>query len=266
MAKAADQFRPADVTMWGITALGIWAVAILGANLSGLIPPSVYGALHASRLEGSTINQLRTQVATLEEESTRMQRENTQLLQRFAMNEEAAGAVTRRVGALEVSVPNILEEVQTKARTAAAAIDTTTTGSITSGKTLTFETEGGTVAVQQRPLLPGSNEVKLKAVPLSANTMPLAIPDGSAPGIALGFPVRADTAEAQWQELLAQVGTMLVGLTPVLAEQDGTDGKIIVAGPMVDRASAIELCARLDRAGVPCEPTTYAGQPVPLLN
>lgn len=253
------------MTTWGIIALGIWAVAILGANLSGLIPPSVYGALHASRLEGSTINQLRTQVATLEEESARMQRDNTQLLQRFSMNEEAAGAVTKRVGALEVSVPKILEQAETTARTAAAAIDTTTTGSITPGKTLTFETEGGTVAVQQRPLLPGSNEVRLKVVPLSA-PMPLAIPDGSAPGIALGFPVRADTAEAQWQELLAQVGTMLVGLSPVLADQDGTDGKIIVAGPLLDRASAIDLCARLDRAGVPCQPTTFAGQPVPLLN
>lgn len=261
MAKAVDQFRPADVTLWGITALGIWAVAILGANLSGLIPPSVYGALHASRLEGSTINQLRSQVATLEEETSKMKRENTQLLQRFTMNEEAAGAVTQRVGALEVSVPKILEQAQSKP----ATVDTTTTGSITTGKTLTFETEGGTVAVQQRPLLPGSNEVQLKVVPLTA-PMPLAIPDGSAPGIALGFPVQPDTAEAQWQELLAQVGTMLVGLSPVLADQDGTDGKIIVAGPMVDRASAIELCARLDRAGVPCEPTSFAGQPVPLLN
>ncbi len=264
MAKAADQFRPVDVTLWGITALGIWAVAILGANLSGLIPASVYGALHASRLEGSTLNQLRSQVATLEEQTSKMQRDNTQLLQRFSMNEEAAGVVTQRVGALEVSVPKLLERAaQAKPVT---TLDTTTTGSITPGKTLTFETEGGTVSVQQRPLLPGSNEVQLKVVPL-ANPMPLTIaPDGTAPGIALGFPVQASTAEAQWQELLAQVGTMLVGLSPVLADKDGTDGKIIVAGPMLDRASAIELCARLDRAGVPCEPTTYAGQPVPLLN
>lgn len=263
MAKAADQFRPADVTLWGITALGIWAVAILGANLSGLIPASVYGALHASRLEGSTLNQMRSQVATLEEETSKMKRDNTQLLQRFSMNEEAAGAVTQRVGALEVSVPKLLERAA-EAKTP-ATIDTTTTGSITAGKTLTFEADGGTVAVQQRPLVPGSNEVKLKVVPLTA-PMPLVIPDGSAPGIALGFPVQADTAEAQWQELLAQVGTMLVGLSPVLADKDGTDGKVIIAGPMVDRASAIELCARLDRAGVPCEPTSYAGQPVPLLN
>lgn len=264
MAKAADQFRPADVTLWGIIALGIWAVAILGANLSALIPASVYGALHASRLEGSTLNQLRSQVATLEQEASQLKRDNTQLQQRFAMNEEATGVVAKRVGVLEVSVPTLLERAA-QARPA-AAIDTTTTGSISAGKTLTFETDGGTVSVQQRPLLPGSDDVKLKIVPL-ASPLPLAVaPDGSAPGIALGFPVQPDTAEAQWQEMLAQVGTMLVGLSPVLADQDGTDGQIIVAGPMLDRASAIELCARLDRAGVPCEPTTYAGRPVPLLN
>lgn len=248
--------------MWGITALAVWAVAILGANLSGLIPASVYGALHASRLEGSTLSQLRTQVATLEKETARMQRENTQLLQRFTMNEEAAGTVTQRVGALEISVPKLVEAAQTRA----PGVDNTATGSITTGKTLTFEAEGGTVSVQQRPLLPGSTDVKLKVVPLSG-AMPLPIAaDGTAPGVAIGFPVRPDTAEAQWQELLAQVGTMLVGLSPVLADQDGTDGKVIVAGPMVDRASAIELCARLDRAGVPCQPTAFAGEPVPLLN
>lgn len=262
MAKAVDQFRPVDVTLWGIVALGIWVVAILGANLSALIPASVYGALHASRLEGSTLNQLRNQVATLEEETSRIKRENTQLTQRFTMNEEVAGAVTRRVGALEISVPRLIEQAQAKLPN----IDAMPTGSIAGGKTVTFETEGGTVAVQQRPLNPGSNDVQLKVVPLTS-TMPIAIvPDGSAPGVALGFPVQPDAAEATWQELLSQVGTMLVGLSPVLADQDGSDGKMLVAGPMVDKASAIELCARMDKLGVPCEPTTFAGAPVPLLN
>ncbi|MDB5539554.1 MAG: hypothetical protein JWQ89_1281 [Devosia sp.] len=262
MAKAVDQFRQADVTMWGIAALGIWAVAILGANLSALVPASVFGALHSSRLEGTTLNQLRTQVSSLVEETARMKRENNQLLQRFTMNEEAAGAVTQRVGALEISVPKLIEEAQAKD----PGVDAIATGSIEDGKTVTFETEGGTVAVQQRPLVPGSNDVQLKVVPLTGTKPPAIAPDGSSPGIALGFPVQPDTAEAQWQELLAQVGTMLVGLSPVLADQDGTDGKILVAGPMIDRASAIELCARLDQVGVPCEPTAFAGKPVPLLN
>ena len=107
---------------------------------------------------------------------------------------------------------------------------------------------------------------KLKVVPL-AETMPKPLAAAEvAPGIALGFPVTADAAEAQWQEMLAQVGTMLVGLSPVLADKEGADGKVLVAGPLLDKASAIELCARMDKAGIPCEPTDYAGQPLPLLN
>lgn len=262
MARAVDQFRPADVTVWGIVALGIWAVAILGANLSALVPDSVYAGLHASRLEGTTLNQLRIQVAALEAETARMKRENNQLLQRFAMSEETAGTVTQRVGALEASVPRLIEE----ARAISPSVDATTTGSIAGGKTLTFEVEGGTVAVQQRPLTPGSDDVRLRVVPLASTPEAAARPDGSALGIRLGFPVDTSSAEAHWQQLLAQVGTMLVGLRPVLADADGTEGKLLVAGPMVDRASAIELCARLDHAGIPCEPVPFAGAPLPLLN
>ncbi|MDC9826062.1 hypothetical protein PRN20_20190 [Devosia sp. ZB163] len=264
MARAAEQFRPADVTAWGIVALVVWAVAILGANLSGIIPPSVYGALHASRLEGSTLNQLRSQVATLEADATRLKQENLQLAQRFTMNEEAAGAVTKRVGALEVSLPRLIEQAQ--ARRPAAVVDTMSTGSIGAGKTLTFETDGGTVAVQQRPIDPATGEVKLAVMPLAA-TMPAAIPTATpAPGIALGVPVTADAAEAQWQEMLSEVGTMLVGLSPVLGQSPDSSAKLLIAGPLVDRATAIELCSRLGKAGVSCEPTEYRGDPLPLLN
>lgn len=263
MAKAADHFRPADVTTWGIVALCTWAVAILGANLSGLIPPSVYGALHASRLEGSTINQLRAQVSSLEEDTIKLQRDTQQLVQRFNMGEEAAGAVVKRVGALEVSIPKLIEQAQPRR----AAIDPMPTGAIDPGKTLTFETDGGTVAVRQRPLVPGSDEVKLSVVPLAANTMPAPLASSApAAGIALGAPVLPGEAEAQWQDMLAEVGTMLVGLSPVLANDEASAGKILVAGPLVDKASAIELCARLADAGIACEPTTYTGEPMPLLN
>lgn len=246
--------------MWGIVALSIWAVAVLGANLSALVPPSIYGALHASRLDGSTMNQLRSDVATLEEEAARIKRENNQLLQRFSINEEAAGDVTRRVGALEVSIPKLLE-----ARFAAVqAVDEMPTGSI-GEKPLTFEVDGGTVTVRQRPLLPGSFDVKLTPVPIAEPTGEI-VADGSSVGVALGFPVMPNEAEAQWQELLAKVGTMLIGLTPVLGDAEGSNGKLLVAGPIIDKASAIELCSRLDHQGVPCEPVPFAGAPVPLLN
>lgn len=261
MAKAADQFRQSDVTQWGVIALACWVVAILGANISGLVPPSFYAAMHASRLDGSTLNQLRNEVAALEEEAIRARREATELAQRLALTEDTSGLVSKRIGALEVSVPRLIEDSQNRVN---PQIDTISTGSIGPGKTVTFETDGGTVAVQQRPLAPGSDEIRLTAVPLTA-----AIPEALAPagslGIALGFPLAPETAEARWQELLANVGTLLIGLSPVLGEGDG-GMKQLVAGPLMDRASALELCGRLDAVGVPCELATYSGVPMPLLN
>ena len=269
MAGQAE-FRAGDVTVWGMITLGIWAVAVLGANVSGIVPQGVFAALHASRLDGGTLNQLRGQVATLEEEAARMRRENNQLLQRFAMNEDAAGAVTRRVGALEVSVPKLLEE-QRVALVAPQAIDPTATGSISSSKVLTFDVEGGSVAVQQKPLGP-AGEPRFAIVPLDdsipAEIQRLAVVDPAQPvlGVALGFPVDVADAEAAWQELLARAGDTLVGLSPLLSEPDATGARRIVAGPATDTFAAQELCSRLDALGTPCEPAPFTGDPMPLLN
>lgn len=260
--KAADQFRSADVTKWGITALVVWGVAVLGANLSGLVPPGVLAALHASRIEGATMNQLRAQVAALQDESARQKREGSELLQRFNMNEDTTTAVTKRVGALEVSIPKLVEQQLASANM--QKVDPTATGSI--DKPITFEVDGGTVEVRQQPLIPGSPDVKFKAVPFAAAMPEEITPNGTSMGIGLGFPVKAEDAEPAWQELLADAGTMLMGLKPVLATADGTTDKLIVAGPITDKASALDLCKRLDKQGIPCQALPYSGEPLPMLN
>jgi hypothetical protein len=263
------EFRAGDVTVWGMITLSIWAVAVLGANISGIVPQGVFAALHASRLDGGTLNQLRGQVATLEEEAVRMRRENNQLLQRFAMSEDAAGAVTRRVGALEVSVPRLLEERRVALATP-QAIDPTATGSVSSGKVLTFEVEGGSVAVQQKPLSP-AGEPRFAVIPLD-ESIPAQIQrlatDPALPlvGVALGFPIEAGDAEAAWQELLARAGDTLDGLTPLLSAPGAKGARRIIAGPASDTFAAQELCSRLDALGTPCEPAPFTGDPMPLLN
>ena len=47
---------------------------------------------------------------------------------------------------------------------------------------------------------------------------------------------------------------------------EGGDDKMIVAGPVTDRAQAEQLCVRMDRVGIPCKPTPFQGEPLPLLN
>jgi hypothetical protein len=243
MARA-DQFRASDITVWGVTALSVWAVAVLGANVSALVPPSVYAALHASRIEGSTLNQLRSSVAALEDEAARLKRDNSQLLQRFSLSEDATSAVTQRVGALEASLPKLVESQFAEVQ----KLDNTPTGSI-----------------GPKPLAAEAN-VKLTPVPVQAEQTAAPIADGSSIGAALGFPVAEENAEAQWQQLLASVGTMLIGLSPVLGDADGSDSRQLIVGPLADKSSAAELCGRLDKQGVPCQPVPFAGEPVQRLN
>jgi hypothetical protein len=225
-----------------------------------LVPSGVLGALHASRLDGGTINQLRSQVAEIEMESQRMRRESNQLLQRFSLAEQASGEVTRRVGALEITVPKLLEREST-----GPVLDRSMTGSIADGKVLSFEAEGGSVSVQHRPLVQVQNDQPV--VPGAAESRhSSAIPNPEAYGLALGFPFEPGDAEAQWQGLTAKVGTLLLGLSPLLAPAEGSVGQQIVAGPLSSRSEAEELCGRMDRVGIPCEPTPFTGEVLPLLN
>lgn len=260
MAKAADQIRASDVTLWGIVALACWGVAVLSANLSGLVPASVLGALHASRLEGGTVNQLRAQVTELELEAQRMRQENKQLLQRFTLAERASGDVTRRVGALEATVPTLLDQ-----NSSGPGLDRSMTGSIGAGEVLSFEAEGGSVSVQHRPLVP-VQAVLPPAFGLAARQAAAAVADPNAYGLALGFPVEPEDAQAQWQGLTAKVGTLLLGLAPLLAPIEGASGRQIVAGPLSTRTEAEELCDRMDRVGIPCEPKPFVGEVLHLLN
>ncbi len=242
--------------MWGIIALCCWGGAVLLANVSAIVPSIVFAGLHASRLDGATVAQLRVQVATLGDEAKRMRAENNLLLQRFDRAEETNKDAVRRIGALEVSMPNAME---TRTGSTNPGIDRMPTASI-GGNAISFDAEGGSVSVVRKPLLRDAPAVE---------QMPAAVgptADSSAFGLALGFPIAPDDAEAQWQSLAAKVGTLLLGLAPLLQDVDGGDSKMIVAGPVTDRAQAEQLCVRMDRVGIPCEPKPFQGEPLPLLN
>lgn len=231
---------------------------MLLANVSAIVPSSVFAGLHASRLDGGTVAQLRTQVAALTEESRRMRNENNLLLQRFDRAETATKEAVQRIGALEISVPTALE---TRTGDAAPGIDRMPTASIGDGNTVSFDADGGSVSVAQKPLVtetPG--QTPLVTEPAAPRPLPHAY------GLALGLPVPESDAEVQWQSLAAKVGTLLIGLAPLLQEVEGSGDKVIVAGPVSDRAEAEQLCVRMDRVGIRCEPTPFQGEPLPLLN
>ena len=261
MAKPVNHIRASDITFWGVFALVTWTVAVLGANVSAFIPDGILGGLHASRLDGASFNQLRGQVAALEGETARLRQENTVLMQRFALNEQVSGEVMRRVGALELTVPQMLDALNARG----PGIDTGTTASTGTSPATSFDVDGGSVSYTTTPMaVVQSPEASLK------QPMPEAIqsitPDSSAFGIALGPPINANEGDATWRSMNDKVGTLLLGLGPLLANVEGSAGKRLVVGPIATEADARQLCGHMAKVGIACASVPFIGTPLPLLN
>jgi len=262
LAKPVDHFRASDITFWGVFTLVVWAVAVLGANASAFIPNGVFGGLHSSRLDGANMNQLRGQVASLETETARLRQENAVLLQRFMLNEQASGEVTRRVGALELTVPQLLDALNNRG----PGIDTGTTASTTTGPVTSFDVEGGSVSYTQTPMSSVVAPERAAAAQPMPDALSTVTADSNAFGIALGPPIDANEGEAAWRSMNDKVGTLLLGLGPLLANVEGTGGKRLVVGPITSEADARQLCGHMANVGIACSSVPFIGTPLPLTN
>jgi len=233
-------------------------MAVFGANVSALVPQGVLAGLHKSRLAGASIDQLRGDVVELNAETARLRRDNNTLVNRFSLQEDSGNDVTKRVGAIEVSLPKLIEALPDTAQIDLSA----QTASIDDDNATTFEADGGTVTVRQQPMrLPGVPEVQPMPEAVAA-TSNLAVPDDSKFGIALGANVTADNAAAAWDDLSNKLGPLLIGLSPLLLDQDDSDEKRIVVGPIARLTEATALCKRLERVSIACTPMPFGGIPL----
>ena len=294
MANRNSNFSQSDVTFWGIGALVFGAIAVLSTSLGAVLPQSLWVGLHANRLEGGNLNQLRAEVTRLRDQQVQMRRQATQLRSRLVITERNRGDMVQRVGALESSIPMLLEVVPP-----GAEIDRSTfTASINEpgDESISFEAEGGTVTLNQRPMFenaePETPDIQplpqsLSVAPAPADSVELApvTPEESvastAPadtdtialleqasngtaslmqtdfGIAIGEAVTLESADAKWTELSGKIGTLLLGLSPAVSDPLGDGSKHIVLGPIADYAEAEMLCLRIGRVGIDCLPVQY---------
>jgi len=266
-----DPVRQSDVTFWGVVALFFGAIAVLGANLSAIFPENLTAGLHSTRVDGGSLNHLRSQVAELQAETARMRTENDRLMTKLTLAEQDQGAVTRRVGALESTLPNLIS-----ANPDGTGIDLSAiTSSIDNPDGEEVPAEGGTVLVEQTPLNQ-DQPMEPEAASYSAGVPPQPLPvvpgkDVSPPtlkheasyGIAIGPQVTVKDAYLAWKDITNKVGPLLLGLGPLLSGNAGAEQQRLVAGPITDQAHAEELCQRMERVGISCLTVPYVGRALP---
>jgi len=260
MARVTEQVRAGDVSFWGVFAVVTLGLAVGSASLSALVPSGVIGWLHASRAEGGSVVQLRAELDDLKARTAELSEQNTTLQQRFNLADQSSTAVTRRIAALEVSVPRLVEAVNSGTQVDTGAV----TAAIGAVPTTTRDVPGGTVSYSTSPM---KTTVPTIAIRGTTQAMPQPLvaevtPDANAFGVALGPPIDSQDGAAAWQAMRTKVGTLLLGLGPVLAHVEGGPGRKLVAGPLGTEADAQEICGRMARVGVACSVTAFVGDPV----
>ncbi len=246
----SEQFQQSDVTVWGIAALVCAGLAVIGANVSGLVPSSALNALHSPRNDAASLTQLRQQVAELRVETAQLRRQNDVLTTRFSLQEQSGNEVVRRVGALEVSMPTLAE-----LRPAQGSIDrSVTTASIGTNVGQQLPADGGTVVVHQSPL----------QQPLPAPIAGPSAASGAKVGyaVAIGSSFAAGQAATQWHDLEVRLGSLVIDMSPLVTDGTGSNQQRLIVGPITQMSEARDFCQRLEQMEIACMPTSYAGAPI----
>lgn len=271
MQKPKRGFLPAErveIAHWGIAALVCGAVAVVAANLSALLPAHALGGLHAPYLEGGSFNQMRAQLAELEEDRNRIMSDYRALLARFNLLDDDGNEIIRRLAAVEMSLPLLIESLPLDSDIDRSLL----TASITETAGEVYEVDGGKVVVRYSPLFDG-----MASEPRAEQPMPPMLPqeilapvtsapsvDTSLQGVAVGGALPRNDAQAVYSDIAAAAGMLLLGTSPLMAPAEAEGQTRIVLGPLPDLASAQALCLRIERLDFTCDPAPYEGQPLSL--
>jgi hypothetical protein len=259
LARQREQIRASDVTFWGVGALIACGLAVLGAGASAILPGGLLAGLHTPLVQTANIGQLQAQIADLQAGANVLKADNVLLMQRVALNEQQKTDITKRLGALEVSMPRLIEAVNTPAPVDAGIV----TGSTTTSPPIVQAADGGTVSYTTSPLAPGAANASAAAIQPMPSALVPAASNASAYGLALGPPILDTEGPDAWKSMTDRAGTLMVGLTPLLAAIEGVPGRRLVAGPLATEADARELCGSFARLGIACSSVPFIGQSLP---
>jgi len=260
-----DKIKVSDIGIFGVLALATGAFAVLSANIPSFVSPKLSTIMHSNIYNGASFEQMQAQVAQLQTSNRKMAQEYKRMSTMIELAQQGQGEATRRIGAMESSLPLLLEAIPPGTQ-----IDTSiSTASIDeNGKKI--EGNGG-YAIVSNTAIEGTIEPKAQPIPqeiiiqekLEKTVAKTKIIANGEFGIALGNEIKSVDAIVSWKDIELKVGTLLLGLKPILSDIDENGNQKLIVGPIENYAQAEQLCTRMTRVGISCLPMAYEGQEMP---
>jgi hypothetical protein len=269
-----NRFEQADVKIWGFIAVGVVTSMVLLTSIANFVPSKFLNGLRETRNSSGTINQLQAELTSIRLEFASLKRANSIAGTRLTLGEESSSKFSRRVRALESTIPMLMEALPADATIDRSLI----TASINeaNGEEIIKSTDEVKVVqsslFDNRPMSEASPETLQQALPEKVDEQVLNIPNTVADnspavqvsstefGLIIGPTVTVDGAPIVWQRYKADVGTLLIGLEPRLLPINNDSGDLrLIAGPISDISEAISLCLQISRTGVTCEASGFGG-------
>lgn len=267
-----NKFQQDDVKLWGFIAVGAVTGAIVLSSVTAFLPDRFINGLRETRQHYGTISQLQAELTAIRVEFATMKREASISGTRMTLAEESSSKFSRRVRALESSIPMMLEALPADANIDRSLI----TASINEANGEEIIQSDGTVKISRSDLFAPQttdpeNAAKFEqALPEMVDDLvqeqpvveaaPVVQLSSTEFAIKIGNPITAENALLAWRQLKTEVGTLLIGLDAytIPSESDSTKMQIL-AGPMRDMAEAISICTQIVRSGIACEASGFGG-------
>ncbi|MGJ8529678.1 hypothetical protein [Maritalea sp.] len=267
-----NRFEQEDVKIWGFIAVCSLTTMIVLSSVASFLPSGFLNGLRETRQNSGTINQLQSELTAVRLEFATMRRESQITGTRITLGEESGTKFSRRVRALESSIPMLLEALPADANIDRSLI----TASINeaNGEEIIHMAEN--VKVSRSDLFDGRPLVEEAPATFQQQALPepiddeMDVPVQDTPpklqlsstefGLLIGRDINPDNASLVWEQYKTKIGTLLLGLTPrALSLTSDSEKARIIAGPISNMSEAISLCLQISKAGISCETSGFGG-------
>jgi len=267
---AINKFQQEDVKIWGGIAVSVFTLMVLLSSLSAFLPDGIVNSLRETRQNSGTISQLQAQLTAIRIEFATMKRESSIAGTRMTLAEESDAKFSRRVRALESSIPMMLEALPADANIDRSLI----TASINSANGEEIIQTDDSVKVTRSDLFNGAQTNESSPATFEQQALPEMVDDSAVEeqaqptvqlsstefGLVIGNPIEEISAGLAWEKYKADVGTLLIGLEPrLIPDQNDSAKQQLIAGPITDLAEAVNLCLQISKTGLSCETSGFGG-------